>query len=84
MIVETSAIVGVMMAPNTQKLSLATPESPATIILRNADPIDVIGIEPAMIFARMTMVAAKVEELKESGKDMPIAIEWLDRDDATE
>ncbi len=82
--VETAAISGVMTSPNKGKHDMATPESPITLILRNALPIEIIGIEPVMLFAQMCMVAEKVDNLKDTEHAPAVVIQFLDRDDGTE
>lgn len=82
LVIESSAILGVIMAPNRGKTDLSTPESPCLLIVRGAEPIEIIGIEPAMIFAQMAIVAQRVDELKDGDSPLPIAIQWLERDEA--
>lgn len=81
-IIDTSAILGTITAPNRTKDDVGTAEFPVTLILRNAHPIELVGIEPTMVFAAMTKIAEKVDILKEAGKDRPIAIQWLEAVDA--
>ena len=83
-IIDTTAILGVVMAENRKKDDIATDQYPATLILRKAEPIEIVGMEPVMIFAEMTKIALKVDEMKESGRDIPVAIQWLDMPDADE
>lgn len=78
-IVETSAIVGVLTPEKGLKDTLGTPNSPVTLVMRNAPPIDVVGIEAVMVLARITEVTAKVDKLKETSEDPPpIVVQWLD------
>lgn len=78
-VIDTAAIVGVITAPTKQKGDLATAEHPVTLILRNAEPVEIIGIEPVMILAQMCVVAEKVDDLKQGGSAPPIVVQWLDR-----
>ena len=80
-IIDTSTIIGVLTAPNQKKGDLATAERPTTLIIRNADPIEVIGMEPVMILAQMCMVAEKMDEIREAKEAPAVVVQWLDLED---
>jgi hypothetical protein len=83
-IVDTSLIAGIVTSPNKVKNDMATQGSPATLLLRNAAPVQVVNIEPVMILANMCVVAAKADRLKEQ-EDLPaVVVQWLDEDDRPE
>ena len=82
-IIEPSSIIGVMTSANGKKDTAGTTESPVLLLLRDRDPIEIIGLTATLIFAQMCVVAEKVEQLKgaDSQNIPPIVIQWLDRDD---
>jgi len=84
LIVDTSAILGVMTAEGCDKMTVGTPTKPVTLILRNAFPVEVVGIEPVMVFAQIIAVQLKAEDRKDDGKALPIMVEWLDEDNEGE
>ena len=75
---DTASIAGLVTSPNQKKGDMATAEAPITVILRNAEPIEVIGIEPVMLFAQVCTVLEKMEDLKGKENVPPIVIQWLD------
>lgn len=81
-IIDTAAILGVMTAENRTKDEVGTAEKPVTLILRNAHPIEIVGMEPVMIFAAMIQIAHKADERKGQGKELPVMAQWLETPDA--
>jgi hypothetical protein len=79
LIIDTGAILGVRTAPNKTKTDQGTAGAPVTLILRNAAPVEVICIEPVMVFAQICIVAGKAADLE--GGEQPLAIQWLDHAD---
>lgn len=81
LILDTSAIVGILTASNKSKQDMGTPENPVTIILRNADPVQVINIEPVMVLASVIQIQEKADDIKDRADVPPIMVKWLDVDD---
>jgi hypothetical protein len=78
-VLDTSMIVGVRMPDH--KLKRGTTENPVHIMTRNGLEYPVVAIEPAMILGRMNMIEVKADELREANRDIPIVVDWLERDD---
>ena len=81
LIVDTSAILGVMTAPGATNTTLATPESPITLILRDAAPVEIIAVEPAKLLGMIIVVKMKADQAESDGKALPVMVEWLEAPD---
>lgn len=84
LVIEASAIIGVMTSANRTKFDTATAEAPATLIVRGSEPVDVIGMAPALILGTLCEVAEKADDLKDRLDAPPIVVKWLDDADAHE
>ena len=77
-VVDTSAIIGMEM-PVT-KMTMATTESPIRLIVRDADPIEVVAVEPAMLLGRIAQVIDKADQLKGRDDVPPLLVAWMEDD----
>ena len=81
LIVEAADIRGILTSENKGATDMGTPEKPVTLIIRNCVPVDIIGMEPAMIFATICEVMDKADRVKDMEGAPPIVVQWLERDD---
>ena len=83
LLIETASIVGLKTAPHKSKADNGTQDSPVTIILRNAAPVEVTMISAAMILGKVIAVIKKAEEVeaRDGREALPLAVVWLDHGD---
>jgi hypothetical protein len=80
MIVETATITGMIGAPFAGKMGEGREEKPLKLLIRNTDPVDVVGVSPVTLLAKICEVHSKAEEMSERQDAPPIAVLWLDHD----